>query len=261
MSNTYPIKSVGSGQRLVLFNGIAMMSNVWDPFVESLKETYEVVTFDFPNQNGNVDLSINHYEQYVQYAIDLFEHHGFDFEETHGIGLSFGAEVIKTLNERGYVLRSSILCGLSSNDHEVFWRQYFRAQSQMATQYGPTGLARFMAFNIFSSHALNSNPRLVETLAYSLKTVYDNSIESLKTIVSVPLTSPLVESEFTVLLSGPVLIVHGELDNLVPVKKMEQYAESLGAEFKIIRHSGHMTTIERTEKVLKVIQQYLSKES
>ena len=56
----------------------------------------------------------------------------------------------------------------------------------------------------------------------------------------------------------PVLIVCGEQDTLTPVMVMQAMAEKInGAEFVVIKNSGHMSPIENPEEVNKAIEEFL----
>lgn len=82
----------GSGQPVVILNGIMMSTKSWEPFKESLSEHFQFIRVDFLDQ-GQSDSYETNYTQSVQVELvkALLDH--LDIQKVHLVGISYGGEV------------------------------------------------------------------------------------------------------------------------------------------------------------------------
>jgi len=84
----YHYRSQGEGEALVFLHGFTGSSQTWEPFVDTWKESYHVITIDLPGHGltkGNADLSM---QEVCRHLAILFNY--LNIETCHLIGYSMG---------------------------------------------------------------------------------------------------------------------------------------------------------------------------
>src|SRR5690554_2915255 len=82
----------GSGNPVIILNGIMMSTKSWTPFKESLKDHFKMIYVDFLDQ-GQSDSYEASYTQMIQVDLikALMDH--LNIQKTHLVGISYGGEV------------------------------------------------------------------------------------------------------------------------------------------------------------------------
>src|SRR5690606_37473892 len=83
---------VGSGEPVLVLNGIMMSTKSWEPFKPFLSQQFQLIFVDFLDQ-GQSDACDAHYTQDVQVELvkALLDH--LSIEKIHVVGISYGGEV------------------------------------------------------------------------------------------------------------------------------------------------------------------------
>jgi pimeloyl-ACP methyl ester carboxylesterase len=250
--------SDGSGEPLVLLNGIAMTAVSWEVVARPLAKHYRVVRCDF---RGQLMTPVPPPENVAEHADDvaaLLDQLGI--EAAHIVGTSFGG-VVGTLVAARYPDRVQSLITIASADG---------FDELMADE-----VARWRAACVAS---LESSDRghlsdILEPVVYSPAWVQAHKAERAQRRAQISALPDqwfkgligLLDSAHSLRLRDelervrcPTLVIAAELDSFVPLNRARGLAEAIdGASSKTIKGAGHAVVVEQPQTVVDLCLEFL----
>ena len=251
-------RSDGTGEPLLLLNGIAMSVVSWDVVARPLAKSYRVIRCDF---RGQLTTSARPPEDIGEHADDvvgLLDHLGI--ETTHVVGTSFGG-VVGTLIASRYPKRVGSLITIASADgfdegmaDEVArWRSACVASLEGSDRGHLSDILEPVVYSpewVAAHQAERAQRR--EQIAALPDHWFEGLISLLDSAHSLRLRDELRE------IRCPTLVIAAELDGFVPLERARGLAEAInGAEFKIIEGAGHAVVVERPKRVVELCSAFI----
>ena len=250
--------SDGTGEPLVLLNGIAMTGVSWEVVARPLAEHYRVVRCDF---RGQLMTPVPPPENVAEHADDvaaLFDQLGID--SAHIVGTSFGG-VVGTLLAARHPDRVRSLTTIASADG---------FDEQMADE-----VARWRAACVASLESADRGhlSDILEPVVYSPAWVEKHRAERSQRRAQISALPDqwfegligLLDSAHSLRLRDelkrvccPALVIAAELDAFVPLDRARGLAEAIeGASFRTIGGAGHAVVIEQPKRVVELCLEFL----
>jgi pimeloyl-ACP methyl ester carboxylesterase len=241
----------GSGESLLLLNGIAMTAASWAPVATPLAERFTVIRCDLRGQLLSPGTPPADVGGHVGDVVELLDHLAVD--RVHLLATSFGGAVAALLAARRPERVRSLVSVASADgftdsmaDEVARWRDgVVRSLSG-----GDRGLLSDVLEPVVYS------PAWVETHRAE-RALRRQQIAALPTRWFADLVG-LLDSAESFSLSGelaaircPTLVVAAELDGFIPVERCRALAEAIpGAEFRVIPGAGHAVVVEQPATVV-----------
>jgi pimeloyl-ACP methyl ester carboxylesterase len=238
-------ESYGSGEPILLLNGIMMTTKSWVPFIENFSRNNRLILADFFDQGQSADMTEG-YDHSIQTALigALLDHLGL--EKINICGISYGAEVGLGFAVRhpGRIRRLVLFNGAARTapllaDIGRSWNEAARLEGGLAYYlatipviYSDTYYERQKAWMDSRKKALVpyfGNPRVKERL----KRLTDSS-ENFNVI------------DKLAALDMPVLVVSSEKDYLIPLREQETMIQNIKhARHVLLPGCGHASMYEQ----------------
>lgn len=244
----------GAGQPLLLIMGLASTSDMWYRLVPTLSAHYRIILFD--NRGvGRSDAPPGPYSITAMASDAALVMDAAGVSSAHVLGFSMGGFIAQelALNHPGRV-RSLILAGTACGGKEAV-----RAAPEVLVALKARGVKtpeegfRMMAPYVYDPSTLLT--RIEEDLAASLRTSLQRMsyLAQLQGIVSWAGSHRRLSR-----LNAPVLIIHGESDQLIPPENGRILAQAIAnARVVMIPRAGHMFMTDQPEAASAVILSFL----
>lgn len=259
----------GEGEQVVLLHGFSGTWRHWLPVIAPLAARYEVIAPTVAGHHGGAptppDMTFT-----LQGAADVAEAHldELGIEQAHFVGNSMGGGISIELAKRGRALSVVGIAPAGGWDpatrEAARLRVFFNMQYQLALRTRPR-LRRLMNSSRFRKEALRAvmchgdlvHPReaLEMTDAMLDCEVFDDAIAGLKAN-----KAHLTELDKV---AAPVLIAWPEKDHVLPMSRHSQRFrnEIPGAEFTVIKGTGHVPMWDDPQQVIDVISGWVDRHS
>jgi len=239
---------------IIFIHGFPFDHNMWNNQAEALSSNYFCVSYDI---RGLGESSVGD----GQYTMEMLADDLLDIIEKEKLykpvlcGLSMGGYIAQRAVEKSESLFSAlILCDTKSaadnNDAKI-------KRAEGIKKINELGLKKFVEGfipNCFNEESI-SKPFYKETLKRSL----NFSPTGVKGCL-LAMAGRTDTSEFLSEIKIPVLVICGERDKLTPLHIMEEMADLIAdCEFHIIPGAGHITPLENSGMVNKIIKDFLSR--
>ncbi len=245
-----------ANQPILFVHGFPFDHKMWKNQVEELSPDYFCVSYDIrglgesPAGNG-------------QYTMEIMTDDLFSVIENKNLlkpvlcGFSMGGYIAQRAVERNEKLfKALILCDTKSeadnNDAKL-------KRAEGIKSINENGVKSFVQAFIKNCFAEESIVKLGDVYKETLERSSNFSAAGVKGCL-LAMLSRTDTTEFLSEIKIPVLLVCGEKDKLTPQHIMEQMAASItDSEFHIIPRVGHITPLENSEAVNKVLKYFLSR--
>jgi pimeloyl-ACP methyl ester carboxylesterase len=247
----------GSGLSVILLHGFLETLQIWADFSNELSKHFKIITIDLPG-HGNSDLFKEpfHMEKYAEsvYHVVLEE----NIDKAFLIGHSMG----------GYV---ALACAGIFNDKLnglcLFHSSPFSDSAEKKTARFKTmdsidkgNLKEIIAqhfINVYAEDNVSMFKKEIDLACELAGKLTENAVKaSIKTMADRNDSSEIVSG-----LKIPFLLIAGKKDKLIPVNIINQIKLPLISKICILENSGHMGMIEEKDKALKVIKEFIEKNS
>jgi pimeloyl-ACP methyl ester carboxylesterase len=236
----------GSGDPLILLNGIMMTTASWALQVSALAPHFRCVLHDFRGQLRNpTDETSWTLEQHAQDLRELMDDLGI--ESAHVVGTSYGGEVgmIFAFQHPERVRSLSVIASTSCADETM------RRKAALAREVALNNrdaLYDGAARSFFSPAFVESHPEMIEQGRARLRACPDSFFRGYAALCDafsgLDITSELHR------IRCRTLVVAAELDTLKPVACSRTIADRIpGARLEIVEGAGHAVVIEKPEVV------------
>ncbi len=243
----------GSGKPVMMVHGFAEDSNIFKDQIDQLKENYLVIAPDLPGigksemlQKENVQ--ITDYAAVLKAIIDEEKIKNFTLLG-HSLGgyitLAYAEKYGETLNGFG-LLHSS---AYADDEAKIATR---KKAIQFITENGSGAFLKTSIAGLFFDAEKNKTD--IENLIEIGNNFNPNAlIQQYNAMISRPDTTSILKS-----FQRPILLLIGEHDKAIPfAHSLEQSHLPKFAYIHILRESGHMGMKEETEKVNKILAEFL----
>ncbi len=246
----------GTGDAVVLLNGIMMTTASWAQQVAALEPRYRCILHDFRGQlRSPCDEPSWPIERHAGDLRDLLDELGVD--RAHMVGTSYGGEVgmifAYTYPER---VRSLTVIASTSKAGERM-QQSAHGGAYLARNH-PERLFDSSARSFYSPEFIEAHPEVMELgrsrLAAAPRSFFDGYAKLCEAFAALDITENLQR------IACPTLIVAAEHDTLKPVACSRTMAERIpGARLEIIAGSGHAVVVENPQAINETLLGFLSR--
>ncbi len=247
--------TLGEGPDLLLLPGFGADHSAWSPLVPDLKRRFRLILVDPPGVGKGPNLEADRGpEQLVDPLIALVDH--LDIRKIRVLGASLGSwtglELAGRLPDR---IPGLVMAGIPARMDAATRGRLDRLLRAYAAS-GGRAFARGMVLEAMAPAFVAAHPDRVEAMvqAYALSlppvSVLENTLRLLEEAVLDPPRHPI---------ETPILILHGALDTLAPLKAARDLAGTLAAaELRILKGAGHHVLLERRTEALEAIQAFFA---
>ncbi len=235
----------GYGRPLLLLHGYPLNREIWRPQVEHLADTAQVIAPDLRG-HGESSAPAEPYtvDRLADDLVELLDHLGLAGPVVVG-GLSMGGYVALAFHRRhpdrvaGLILAAT----RAGADSEAGKANRDKAMA-LARDQGVAAIADSMLPKLLAPESYTAQPSLVHSVRQIMTATPLNGVIG-------DLTAMRDRPDATELLSGitqPVLVIHGQADQLIPSSEAEAaYARLPNARLALVPHAGHLLNLEQPE--------------
>lgn len=236
---------VGQGIPILLIHGYPLSREIWQPQVNGLSDHATIIT---PDLRG-------HGESYTfdpPYTMDKLAHDCKLLLDDLSIntpvivnGLSMGGYIAFALYRKfPELFKGMILTSTRAGEDSSEGKANRDASIKNAQENGVDSVVEGMLPKMFSTKTFENNPGLVESIHRVMSTTsLQGVVGALEGMRDRPDSTPLLPS-----IQQPVLIIHGEDDQLIPIKEAELMQNMIpNASLVRVADAGHLPNLEQTE--------------
>lgn len=249
----------GTGEPLLLLNGVAMTAGAWQGVAAALARSFSVIRCDLRGQLLSPGPPPKDLGGHAADVAALLKAIGLG--PVHVLATSFGAAVALLLAARWHDLVRT-LCLVAATDRfdgsmgrEV---ERWRSACREALASGDRGrLLDVMHPAAFSAAFRAEHADDLARRRDQLQSLPDRWFQDLDALMAS--TGP---AEVGLELAGvrcPVLVVAAELDGFIPLERTRALAQLIpAAEFRVLEGAGHAAVIERPQAVARMVEEFLA---
>ncbi|AOM39912.1 alpha/beta fold hydrolase [Xenorhabdus hominickii] len=245
----------GKGKAVVMVHGTMMDRTMFAPQIQAIKDGYCAIAYD---QRARTPAYNTPY--YLKDLADdcrsLLDDLGI--EKCVLLGMSMGGymatEFIRHFSDRveALVMVGSKLGSYSQEEQELYMKEFHKFDYD---GFVSQELAREAASFILGSYTLKNNPVLVSDTLQSWTKLPAKSVLS-------EVQSWIGKDDYTTTARNfgkPVLVIHGEDDQAIPVEKATNVMEKAFPNVEIVRipNAGHTVNLEAPERTNEVLRSFL----
>ncbi|MFQ6087940.1 MAG: alpha/beta fold hydrolase [Candidatus Methanofastidiosia archaeon] len=244
----------GDGEPLVFIHGLGADREFWFFQVEEFSESFKVLTLDVrghgesdkPNQSYSIGLFASDVATLLQ---------KLNIEKANIVGLSMGGCIAQQLAiDHPEKVKSLVLVNTFSNLRPTTLSEVFQGFYRLflVTFFSMKDFTKLIAKNLFPKPEQNELFLMTwKKFAKNPKKPYISSTNALFFFNS--------ENQLS-RIRCPTLVVAGEKDRTVRLHRKIHLAEKIpNAEFTIIRDSGHVTPLDKSEEFNRAVLEFLTK--
>ncbi len=243
----------GSGTPLVFIHAFPLSKSMWQPQVDTLKDTNRVITIDLGG-HGESDLVPwnDSLDGYAKNIIRLLDH--LEIVQPVFVGLSMGGYILFSIY-RHYATRVKALVladtrAQADNEEGQAGRQ---SMAELAFKDGASAIADLMLPKLLAPSTIDQHPELVEEVREMiLQTPTAGIVVDLVAMASRPDSTDLLST-----ITCPTLVIVGEDDQATPIAESQYMAERIPTSTLVtIRQAGHLSNFEQPITFNQAIQSF-----
>jgi 3-oxoadipate enol-lactonase len=244
----------GHGSPLLVLHGIGSSSRSFRNQLAGLSDVHDVIAWDAPGYGRSEDPTLPFtLEDLADRAIELLDDLAID--RAHVLGVSMGGVIAQLMYHRkSRRVRSLILADTNPGGGalpEPTRSERVRQRLEALERLGARGMAERRAPQLARPHA---PPELIAELVEIMAEVRPAGYR--------PAAIALGDTDLTRYLGeirAPTLVIHGELDGVVPVSTAQELAAAIpGARLVIIPDAGHVANQEQPQAFNAAVRQFLA---
>ncbi len=251
----------GSGLPLYLIGGQFMTIKGWQPTIEDLKRFYKVIVLEYPNQgDSEVNLEFDNLRLYSEYSRDFLEAIEVDPQETVCFGLSFGANIIKSMTfDLGLKFKAAILAGVSSYKIKDYIVENYKLWIDIIKTGQLEILSKVINLKLLSPTFVAKSAGFLDFAAKQMKEGYENKKEALICLLQATINY-LNEIDANSDKNFPydVYFIGAKSDPMMPINYVREYAEQQNSKLYELE-GGHIMTMEHPFELISIIEDIVSK--
>ncbi|MFI6871317.1 alpha/beta fold hydrolase [Nocardia sp. NPDC050406] len=253
---------VGQGEPLVLVHGVGSRWQVWEPVIERLSQSFDVIAVDLPGFGGSAPLPENTVANLVDALAEFLTEQGI--ERPHLAGNSMGGYIVLELAARGLARSVTAYSPIAfwNTPGRVWCQQALARAKNLATLLHPVvrpllgnvvGRSAFMGLVLGKPWAVSAQVAVDTTEGLLGAAGFDRALASF-TQVRLPDPKPLADL--------PVTIAWGNRDILLTYATQSRRARDFlpGARHETLRGSGHTPFYDDPEGCARLLLDQLEQE-
>ena len=247
-------KIIGEGNTIVLLHGFGEDSTIWDHFIKSLSENYQLIVPDIPGSGSSALLNGAHVgmEDYAATIFAILKHE--NIKKCSMVGHSMGGYITLAFAEKyPLMLHAFGLFHSSAYADDEAKKDTRKKAIEFIRQKGPVTFLKTSIPGLFADPVLNKQN--INTLVEKASQFKPEAlIQYYKAMITRPDRTEILRST-----SCPVLFLLGTYDKAVPFEQgLQQSIMPSIAHIHILSSSGHMGMMEEPEKSLLKFAHFLS---
>ncbi len=249
----------GTGEPLLLCNGIAMSAGSWEVIARPLAERYTVVRFDFRGQLMSPGAPPRDVGEHVDDVVALLDE--LQIDRAHLVSTSFGGAVAALVAARRPDRVRSLVSIASADAFDdvmasevVRWRQGCVDSLEGNDRGLISDVLEPVVYSAtyLASHGAERTQRRTQIAALP-ESWFEGLIGLLDSTDSVVLADELGS------IRCPTLIVAAEFDGFIPLDRTRALADGIsGARFEVIEGAGHAVVVEQHKRIVELCLEFLS---
>lgn len=244
-----------SEHTLIFLNGLSQSTLAWHLMLPQFVQEYKVVLCDFIFQ-GQSDAK-GEWRDFDQHAADVCEllNH-LEVDKVSMIGISYGSLVAQhfALN---HPQRLNKLILLSTFAHKTSYFDAISLSWQRALETGGYPLMLDVMLPSVLSEAYFEKPLIPIDILKSARKNVNTDTSSLQKLMTATFNRGDYREKIKAI-KTPTLVVHGELDALLPVHMAKAVHDSIkGSKYEVIKGVGHTLNLEAIPQTVIEIKNYL----
>jgi 3-oxoadipate enol-lactonase len=249
----------GQGPTVLLVHGFPLDHTMWDPQIEALAERYRVIAPDLRGF-GQSPLGTGDASQGVtmeQYADDLAEL--LDALKIAGpivlAGLSMGGYIAwQFVRKYPGRLRALVLLDTRAAADSEEARAGRLKMAENVAEWGSARVAEMMGPRLFSERAFQQRPEIIA----AVRRVVENTSPAAIAAAQRGMAARPDVTNLLPTIRVPTLVMVGDRDVISPPAEMQAIAAAIPhAQFVVIPHAGHMTTLENPAAANQALARFL----
>ena len=249
-------RNIGNGDPVMFVHGFGEDGTVWNDQVEFLKNRYQIITPDLPGSGRSEMIDEMSMEEIAEVLHSII--HEENISTCTVIGHSMGGYITLALVENywNHVNAFGLFHSSAFADSEEK-KETRKKGIEFIKQNGAFAFLKTATPNLFSPHSKEQMPNSIQEFIESLKSF---SADALTAYYEAMMKRP----DRTAVLKNTksrVLFIAGEHDNAIPLTDvLKQCHLPEKSYFHLLKKSGHMGMMEETEKVNRILEEFLANE-
>jgi 3-oxoadipate enol-lactonase len=244
----------GNGTPLVFIHAFPLSKTMWQPQVDTLKDTYRVITIDLGG-HGESDTVLwnDSLDGYAKNIIHLLDHLGI--VQAVFVGLSMGGYTLFSIY-RNYAdrVKAMVLADTRAQADTEEGKAGRQSMAEVAFKDGAPAIADLMLPKLLAPSTIEHHPEIVEQVRQMiLQTSTAGIVVDLVAMAARPDSSDLLST-----ITCPTLVIVGEDDQATPIAESQYMAQRIpGATLVTIPEAGHLSNFEQPEAFNRAIDSFL----
>ena len=248
------------GQNVIVFSHSYLLDHShFNPQIEALRKDYRCIAFDHRG-HGRSQKPVSGYDMENLYkdAVDLIEK--LDCAPCNFVGLSTGGFIgLRIGIRRPDLLKTLVLMDTSADAESAESLKEYKLMLFIVRWLGFWPVTKRVLPIFFGSKFLN-DPNRTKEVAELKRQLTSNDRKAVYNFGHGIFSRDSVYAQIDKI-QTPTLMIVGENDMPTPVEKAKKIAEKIpGANLKIIKHAGHLSTVEEPAAVNSAIEKFLAKQ-
>jgi 3-oxoadipate enol-lactonase len=244
----------GNGTPLVFIHAFPLSKTMWQPQVDTLKDTYRVITIDLGG-HGESDTVLwnDSLDGYAKNIIHLLDHLGI--VQAVFVGLSMGGYTLFSIY-RNYAdrVKAMVLADTRAQADTEEGKAGRQSMAEVAFKDGASAIADIMLPKLLAASTIEHRPEMVQQVREMiLQTPTAGIVVDLVAMAARPDSSDLLST-----ITCPTLVIVGEDDQATPIAESQYMAQRIpGATLVTIPQAGHLSNFEQPEAFNRAIDSFL----
>lgn len=241
----------GSGDVLVLIHGFPVDRRLWQGQLDGLADIRQVVAVDLRGRGKSPASPDGLMDDYADDVAETIKSLGVDKADV--AGQSMGGYVLFALWRRHpELIRSMILIDTKAGEDPPEAKEGRDAAAALANEKGTAALIDGLFAKIFA-------PGVSEDVKDATRPMFEESPSATTVMDAMAMKDRPDSTELLQSITVPVLVLHGEEDQLMPLEGgREMAAKIIGSKFVSIPKAGHFAPMENPDAVNKAIEEFLT---
>ncbi len=243
----------GSGEPLILTNGIMMSFESWRWHIEYFKRYFTVIVFDFAGQ-GRTKREFKVLDDQVEVLSDLMKHLGF--EKYHLLGLSYGGQVVLRYVEKYGEMINKLVLSNTCSKVDNFLLSVGKVWKYGSKDYDPVAFFDLALPFVYGKTFYNNNYSFLEQRKEAFKTLLKK--EWFEDFIKLTESNEDFEIKDFSKFTFPTLLIASDEDIVTPYKEMKELSKSIkNSELVLLNDAGHGVFLEKKELWSSIITGFL----
>ena len=241
----------GSGDALVFVHGFPVDRRMWQAQLDGLADGRRVVAVDLRGRGKSPETTAGGMDDYADDVAATIKSLGVDKADI--AGLSLGGYVLFALWRRHpEVVRSLILIDTKAGEDPPEAKEGRETTAALVTEKGTTALIEGLFPKIFAR-------QVSEDVKDAVRPMFEESPSDATAADALAMKDRPDSTADLGTITVPVLVIHGEEDQLMPVEGSRDMATKIpGSQFVSIPRAGHFAPMENPEAVNEAIKSFLT---